>query len=63
MRVVANFPSSPRASESLLKTAAIMEKLNDTKTALTLYQQVARDYDGQPVGADAKKSVTRLSGK
>jgi hypothetical protein len=63
MRVVANFPQSPRASESLLKTAAIMEKLNDAKSALTLYQQVARDYDGQPAGADAKKSVARLGGK
>lgn len=62
MRVVANFPTSPRTPQALLKTAELMERMNDAKSALVLYQQVARDYDGQPAGADAKKSIDRLSG-
>ena len=63
MRVAANFPAGPRASQALLKTASLMEKLNDTKAALAVYQQVARDFDNQPAGSDAKKSVARLGGK
>lgn len=63
MRVVANFPASPHAGESLLKTGAILEKLNDPKAALAVYQQIARDFNDQPVGSEAKKSVVRLGGK
>src|SRR5258706_1588950 len=48
MRVVANYPSSDRAPQALLKTAAILETLQDNKAAIGVYQQVARDYEGQP---------------
>jgi len=63
MRVVANFPTGPRAAAALMKTASIMEKLDDPKAALAVYQQVARDFDNQPAGAEAKKSAARLGGK
>jgi hypothetical protein len=61
MRVVANFPTSPRAPQSLLRTGAILEKLDDAKGATSVYTQVARDYKGQPAGAEAEKNLSRLS--
>ncbi len=63
MRLVANFPNSPRASQALLKTGGLLEKLNDPKAALALYQQVARDFGDQPAGSAAKKEIARLAGK
>jgi tetratricopeptide (TPR) repeat protein len=63
MRVVANFPTSPRAAQALIKTGAIMEKLNDSKAAIAVYQQVARDFETQPAANEAKKSLARLGSK
>lgn len=63
MRLVANYPSSTHTSEALLKTAALMEKLDDTKAATALYTQVSRDYGDQPAGHEAKQAVERLKGK
>ena len=63
MRLVANFPTGPHTPQALLKTAGILEKLNDTKAALTVYQQVARDFGDQPAGSAARKDVARLNGK
>src|SRR5205807_622060 len=48
MRLVANFPTSPKVAQALLKTAEIHEKLDDTKTAVAIYQQVAKDYEHDP---------------
>jgi hypothetical protein len=61
MRLVANFPNSPRAAQALLKTAAILEKLQDNKGAAAVYTQVARDYKGQAAGSEAQKNLNRLS--
>ena len=60
MRVVAHFPANKRAAEALLRTAALYEKIGDATSALNLYSQVARDFNDQPTGAEAKKSVQRL---
>jgi hypothetical protein len=61
MRIVANFPNSQRAPQALLKTAAILEKLQDNKGAAAVYTQVARDYKGQAAGSEAQKNLNRLS--
>jgi hypothetical protein len=61
MRLVANFPNSPRAPQALLKTAALLEKLQDTKGATAVYTQVARDYKGQAAGSEAQKNLNRLN--
>ena len=63
VRVVANFPTSPRSSQALMKTAAIMEKLDDTKAAVAVYSQVSHDYGDQPAGRDAKQAMERLKSK
>jgi hypothetical protein len=63
MRVVANCPTSPRAGQALIRTGAIMEKLNDAKAAIAVYQQVARDFETQPAAIEAKKSLARLGTK
>ena len=63
MRLVANFPSGPHTGQALLKTAGILEKLTDTKAALAVYQQVARDFGDQPAGSQARKDLARLGGK
>lgn len=63
MRIVANFPTSPRVSQALLKTAAIMEKLDDLKAAAAVYAQVSHDYADQPAGRDARQALERLKTK
>jgi TolA-binding protein len=61
MRLVANYPTSDHAPQALLKTAAILEGLQDSKAAIAVYQQVARDYEGQPASAKAKENLQRLN--
>jgi hypothetical protein len=61
MRLVANFPNSPRVPQALLKTAGLLEKLQDTKGATAVYTQVARDYKGQSAGSEAQKNLNRLN--
>jgi tetratricopeptide (TPR) repeat protein len=64
MRVVARARSarvnSPRVGESLLKTAAIQEKVGAAKEALLLYQQAAEEFKGSDTGARAAEAVDRL---
>jgi tetratricopeptide (TPR) repeat protein len=63
MRVVANFKDqtdNPRISQSLLKSAAILEKLNQTADALALYQQIVTGYNGSAAAAEAQKAIDRL---
>jgi tetratricopeptide (TPR) repeat protein len=63
MRVVANFPQSPHAPQALLKTAAILERLNDSKAAIGVYEQIEREYRDQPaIAAEARKNLNRLNG-
>ena len=65
MRVVARAKTgrvnSPRVSASLLKTAAIQEKLGAAKEALLLYQQVADEYRGTDAGRSAADAADRLA--
>jgi TolA-binding protein len=65
MRVVARAKSarvnSPRVAPSLLKTAAIQEKLGAAKEALLLYQQVAEEFKGSDAGTRAAEAADRLS--
>jgi TolA-binding protein len=65
MRVVAHFkdaPGRPHVGASLLKTAEIHEKLNDRDAALSLYQQVAAQFNDDPAGPKAKEQIERLKG-
>ena len=65
MRVVARAKSarvnSARVAPSLLKTAAIQEKLGAAKEALLLYQQVAEEFKGTDAGTRAAEAADRLS--
>jgi TolA-binding protein len=65
MRVVARAKSgrvqSPRVAESLLKTAAVHEKLKANPEALMLYQQVAEEFkDDANVARRAADGIARL---
>ncbi len=63
MRLVANFGHQPNGThvvESLLKTAAIEEKLKPEE-ALSLYKQVAAQYKDTPEGKSASENADRLS--
>ena len=53
--------NSPRVADSLLKTAAIQEKLGAAKEALLLYQQVADEFKGTDAATRATQSADRLS--
>lgn len=65
MRVVARAKTarlnSPRVADSLLKTAAIQEKLGAAKEALLLYQQVADEYKGADAATRAAEAAARLT--
>lgn len=65
MRVVARAKTaplaSPRVPDSLLKTAAIQEKLGAAREALLLYRQVADEFKGSDAAARAAAAVARLS--
>lgn len=62
MRVVANFPTSlPQVPAALMRTAGIYESvLNEKETALRIYEQIATEYKGQPVGKEAEKAIERI---
>ena len=47
--------------DSLLKAAAILEKLGAGKEALLLYQQVADEFKGTDAATRAAQAVERLS--
>lgn len=58
MRVVANGPASAPAGPALMKTAEIHAvRLGDAKTAAAIYKQVATEYKGQPLAAEAEKQL------
>ncbi len=63
MRVAANFRSLPDAAhvaDSLLKTGEIEEKLNQPKTALSLYKQIAVEFKNSDAAKIAQQNVQRL---
>ena len=62
MRVVAHAPSSsPQVPAALLRVAQIHEqKLNEKKTALAIYEQVATDYKTMDAGKQAAREAQRL---
>ena len=65
MRVVAHFkdqPNAPHVAESLFKTAQVMERLKDERSAVALYQQLANEYAESPLATKAKEQVERLRG-
>jgi TolA-binding protein len=64
MRVVANFRNvqgAPHIAESLMKTAAIEEKLAKPEEALRIYQSVASDYKETPYAHDATDDAARIT--
>jgi len=64
MRVVAlfrNVEGKPHVAESLLKTAAIEEKLKNAKEAMAIYQQVAAEFKGSPEAIQAEQNAARLA--
>ncbi len=63
MRVVAfakDVAGQPHVAASLLRVAQLEEALKESPVALSLYQQIAKDYADQPEAADAKASIERL---
>jgi TolA-binding protein len=64
MRVVAvckDMEGKPHVADALLQTAAIEEKLKNTKEALALYNQVASEFRGSPPAGAAQQNAARLS--
>ena len=63
MRVVAvakTEPGRPRVVESLLKTAAIMERLSEPQAATMLYEQVVAQFPDDPAAPKARENLERL---
>lgn len=65
MRVVAHCKDETSAAtlvaDSLVKTAGILEKLNEISDALSLYEQTAAQYPDSPAAADAKAGIERIN--
>ena len=64
MRVVANFgkvDGAPHIVESLMKTAAIEEKLSKPEEALRIYNEVASAYKDSSSAQDAATNAARIS--
>lgn len=65
MRVVAHFKdeasSATLVADSLVKTAGILEQLNEISDALSLYEQAAAQYPGSPAAAAAKTGIERIN--
>lgn len=53
----------PYLEESLMRVAAIRERLGDRKTAATLYGEVANEYKESPLAARAQAECRRLAQK
>jgi TolA-binding protein len=60
MKVVALFPQSPRAADSLARVGACHEQIQDNKTAVEVYKQVVRDYGKSEAANTAKAAIERL---
>jgi TolA-binding protein len=63
MRVVTlakDQPDAPHVVESLLKTAAILEKLGERENAAQLYDQIVTRYPDAPSAAAARQGIERL---
>ncbi|HEX8523353.1 MAG TPA: hypothetical protein VF669_13950 [Tepidisphaeraceae bacterium] len=63
MRVVSHFkdsPGAPYVAASLLKAAAIEERIGDDTGATRLYEQVATQFATTPAGASARAKLQRL---
>ncbi len=60
MRVVALFPTSPNAGDSLARTASCYEQMNENEKAINVYQKVASNYPNTPAAKSAQESITRL---
>jgi TolA-binding protein len=66
MRVVAHFKDaagSPYVARSLLRTAEIHERLNDPAAARSLYEQVVRQFPGDPDAGAAAAGVEKLKAR
>jgi len=63
MRVVAHFKQQPGApiADSLLKTAAIEEKLKDPINAKILYTQIVAEFSGSKAAQDAQAAINRIN--
>jgi tetratricopeptide (TPR) repeat protein len=62
-RVVADFKNAtgaPRAADSLLAAAAILEKLKQPGKAIEAYQSIITDFPNTPQADQAKRQVDRL---
>ncbi len=63
MRVVAHCkdaPGQPHVVESLMKTAAILERTKHNQAALELYQQIAAQFPQDPAAPAAREHAQRL---
>ncbi len=65
MRVVAHFKDAegqPHVAESLLKSAAIQEQLNDKDAAIRLYEQITTQFNESASAPKAREALDRLKG-
>lgn len=65
MRVVAHFQDGPPparafAARAMLKAAQIHETIRDRAAARALYEQLTKEFAGDPAAADAKAALERL---
>jgi len=60
MRVVGQFPDSPRAADALARTASCYEQLKDNDRALNTYQLVVKQYGNSAAAKTAQAAITRL---
>jgi len=63
MRVVVNFKTpdgGPHVVDSLMQTGVILEKLQQYKEAIDVYQSVVKDFPTNPRANEAGQQITRL---
>ncbi|MCC6425041.1 MAG: tetratricopeptide repeat protein [Phycisphaerales bacterium] len=64
MRVVAHFKDVadlPQVADSLYRTGLIMERLNEPKSAVRIYQDVIGQYNTDPAAAKARARLEKLN--
>ncbi len=64
MRVVTfgkDVPGQPHVSDALLRVGQIEEELKNSAEAAQVYQQIVKDYPGQPAAAAARTGIERLA--
>jgi tol-pal system protein YbgF len=59
-KVIADFPSSPKAPAALLKQGLSFEKLNEKATAGIVYNKLLNEYSGSEQATTARQRLDSL---